>query len=546
MFSILRISVFAAYFAVALAIAPNSVQINLETSIRIEPDENIHHVLENITSFIDKIKYAILPTDKVEIKRRSSEIPKKYFTRFLYDVLIVISRLKNVMIEWFFKRLYEEIQYYFKFKGSAFAEIVKNPIVKRYLEDSLKTWSETEPYEIKTNIREYLIAKNKNKIISKLGNYIDEFYDKKDVKKFKDTINKLKNCRQEKDFAKVIRDAIHNLIIKHYDSLNYITRTRITEKFDKWSEFAIKRRFKADNVGNSTVNAANIHNISNITQTKVTVHKYLHENTRTTADDVVNDIESIKNKYVIKNNNNTALREDNINNIVENTTEETNIVKRFQLKPRTNDNINGTEGNTTVPQDINDSNITILNNITDTEVPLNISVNAKNETSNTTAPNMTTDNTTAVPEKLNITTVPENLNITTVPENNNTIVENLNNTTQNMEQSVMPVLQVKVQNTTDLIPVLREITIPGHILNINAASKPSDVPKDIPSGKPKEKITSKTVKVKTKRKIVIRRKKTTRYRSPSEILFHKHEAERKRLNMMDIEERLDVEGIDGK
>ncbi|XP_063392178.1 uncharacterized protein LOC134677648, partial [Cydia fagiglandana] len=307
MCSFLRISTCAAFLAVTLAIAPNSVNINLETSIRIGSRENIHTVLGNLTRFLDKVKHALLPTHKVYIKRRAQETKsKKYFTNFLNDVVETILNFKYDETFWFFSCLYKEIKYYFKYKGSAFADIVKNPVLKKYLENTLKKWSETDADKIKRNIRNYVaIARNKNNTLNRIGDFINKFYDEKDEKKMQEIVNKLKNCSNEKDFANAVRYALHNLVIKHYDKLNYTIRTKISHEINRLSEYAIKRRSKGDADDLKSI-LKNIDRFGNNTQTTKEVTSAVNRISKDIDDNIIaipdkgyvsDDIEIIKNKY---------------------------------------------------------------------------------------------------------------------------------------------------------------------------------------------------------------------------------------------------------
>lgn len=133
----------------------------------------------------------------------------------------------------FFIILELEMKLHF-YKGSIFREIVYDSNLLAYFRKKLKEWADTDPRKMRAIIRKYmLIDRHKNTPLNRLGSFLNAYYKDEQDGKMREIMEKLRIIDNDDDLGRIIRDGVNDLVIQHYDKMNYTTRAKLADEINK-------------------------------------------------------------------------------------------------------------------------------------------------------------------------------------------------------------------------------------------------------------------------------------------------------------------------
>lgn len=133
----------------------------------------------------------------------------------------------------FFIILELEMKLHF-YKGSIFREIVYDSNLLAYFRKMLKEWADTDPRKMRAIIRKYmLIDRHKDTSLNRLGSFLNAYYKNEQDGKMREIVEKLRIIDNDDDLGRIIRDGVNDLVIQHYDKMNYTTRAKLGDEINK-------------------------------------------------------------------------------------------------------------------------------------------------------------------------------------------------------------------------------------------------------------------------------------------------------------------------
>ncbi|KAJ8706575.1 hypothetical protein PYW07_012653 [Mythimna separata] len=228
---------------------PRSVNVAVETSFLFDPkdlDDNKSFV-KNVKGFLDKLYNILEPphtnqrSNRAEIK--SQEIKDNpNFIEVVKDIGSHFVNMPGTKIKEAVNTIHGEVSKITDNKKGQekIKEILPDEKLKEMLKASLSEWLKSNPEEMRRIINSTITEGSP--LLTTFARRVNSYYNELDVKKLNKILKKFRrNIENDIDNTKVLKELLHNAIIKKYNSLNETAKQALVSDLKVFSGFLIAK-----------------------------------------------------------------------------------------------------------------------------------------------------------------------------------------------------------------------------------------------------------------------------------------------------------------
>ncbi|KAG6459865.1 hypothetical protein O3G_MSEX011662 [Manduca sexta] len=190
-------------FVPILTLDPKSVNLNLETSVLLEPNDAKGNtsILHNVRKFLDDLQNILNPTLEYRAQNDGSK-----FSDILDEIANILLNCSDEDIIHLSKELYKKVKDLKINDNDGF--IVRN--IKQNVKNTLRRWSENDPSEVKNCVRRYL-QNEKGYFMDYLINKLNYFFTKDDIQDIKAKLNGVTKSNNYKELNDIVGNIVNDL-----------------------------------------------------------------------------------------------------------------------------------------------------------------------------------------------------------------------------------------------------------------------------------------------------------------------------------------------